>query len=432
MSDDLDELAGGWRRAFSTARLTGKLGAKAAGRLLRKKPREPGTSDPDVEKAIARARDLVGKMGQLKGLVMKAGQIASYMPGTLPPEAQAVLAELQAQSTPMAWPRIEEVLATELGARPWFDAIEERPFAAASIGQVHRATHGGEAIAVKIQYPGIEDAIRSDLRMVGVIARLSSIGSPLDGGALADELRERLLEECDYTREADAQQRFAKLLSEVPGARVPTVVTSRSSRRVLTTAFCTDAPLATFAASASEAERDRAGQIIFRAAFQLLWKHAIYNADPHPGNYLIAPDGAVTFLDFGCTRRFDPEMILGWKALARALLDGDREGMATGLRALGFIGKEKGFDWSYQYDAMRFLYRPFLEPGFRYHSEFVAETFGVLMFDNPNRRRLGMPPAWLFLNRLQWGLNAVLAQLGAAGPWRDIIEEVLAMPLEPA
>src|SRR5262249_38391893 len=139
-----------------------------------------------TEAAIATARKLVSKMGHLKGLVMKAGQIASYMPGSLPPAAQQVLAELQAHSTPMSWPKIEEVLRAELGAPPsqLFDSIEDRPCAAASIGQVHKAVHRGTPVAVKIQYPGIEDAIRSDLKMVGVIARLSSVGTPLDGGAL--------------------------------------------------------------------------------------------------------------------------------------------------------------------------------------------------------------------------------------------------------
>jgi len=423
MTDDLDELAGGWRRAFSTARLTTKLGAKAAGRMLRRKSER----DPDVDKAVVRARDLVAKMGQLKGLVMKAGQIASYMPGSLPPEAQAVLAELQAQSTPMAWPKIEAVLAAE---RVRFDSIEERPFAAASIGQVHRAVHAGAPVAVKIQYPGIEDAIRSDLKMVSVIARMSSLGSPIDGGALAAELRDRLLEECDYAREAEAQRHFAGLLGSVPGAHVPEVITAVSTRRVLTTALSPAAPLPSFATSGSQDARDRAGAIIFRSCFELLWKHAIYNADPHPGNYLVAPGGDVTFLDFGCTRRFEPDMIMAWRQLARAILDGNQDAMADRFRALGFVGKEKGFDWTYQYEAMRFMYKPFLEPGFRYHPEFVAQTFGILMFDNPNRYKLGMPPAWLFLNRLQWGLNAVLAQLGATGPWRDIIEDLLAQPMQ--
>ena len=436
MPDDLDELTGGLRRMWSTASLTSKLGVKAASRVLFKKKRRDDDDEIDLdaatkstEAAIATARKLVTRMGHLKGLVMKAGQIASYMPGTLPPAAQQVMAELQAHSTPMSWTKIEEVLRAELGAPPGqlFSSIEERPCASASIGQVHRAVHHGTPVAVKIQYPGIEDAIRSDLKMVGVLARLSSVGSPLDGGALARELRDRLLEECDYDREAASQALFAKLLASVPGAHVPAVVTERTSRRVLTTVFAEGHRLA----DTPHAVADRAGHIIFRACFELLFKRCIYNADPHPGNYLIADNGDVTFLDFGCVRRFDPAMIATWKKLARAILDEDQIGFREGFRALGFVGKEKKFDWDYQYGAMRHLYRPYLEPSFTYTAAFVTETFGVLMFDNPNRMKIAMPPEWLFLNRLQWGLNAVLAQLGATATWRDTIEELLAAPLAP-
>ena len=436
MPDDLDELTGGLRRMWSTASLTSKLGVKAASRILFRK-RRGADDDLDLdaatrstEAAIATARKLVTRMGHLKGLVMKAGQIASYMPGSLPPAAQQVLAELQAQSTPMAWGKIQEVLCAELGASATglFETIDERPCAAASIGQVHRAVHGGAPVAVKIQYPGIEGAIRSDLKMVGVIARLSSIGSPLDGGAIATELRERLLEECDYEREAASQALFAGLLAQVPGAHVPAVIAERSSRRVLTTAFVEGHPLAETPPEVA----DRAGQIIFRACFELLFRRCIYNADPHPGNYLVADDGDVTFLDFGCIRRFEPEMITTWKRMARAILDGDRVGFADGFRALGFVGTEKKFDWDYQWEAMRHVYRPYLEPDFRYDATHVRESFGILMFDNPNRMKIAMPPEWLFLNRLQWGLNAVLAQLHAIGPWREVIEELLDAPLAPA
>jgi len=437
MPEDLDELTGGLRRMWSTASLTGRLGAKAAGRMLfRGKPTDAGEVDPDralasTDAAIAAARKLVDRMGQLKGLVMKAGQIASYMPGALPPAAQDVLAELQAKSTPMAFDRIDEVLVAELGAsgHELFETIEPRPFAAASIGQVHRARHAGAAVAVKVQYPGVEAAIRSDLRMVGVIARLSSIGSPVDGGALSGELRARLLEECDYRLEADNQRLFATLLAPIEGASVPAVIADRSSRRVLTSALVEARPLAELA---DQPVRDRAGQIIFRACFELLFRRCIYNADPHPGNYLVDPTGAVTFLDFGCVRRFEPEMIATWKRMARAVLDGDRAGFATGFRDLGFVGKEKKFDWDYQWEAMRFMYKPFLEPGFRHGAEHVMKSFGVLMFDNPNKTKIAMPPEWLFLNRLQWGLNAVLAQLHATGPWRELVDDLLAAPLDPA
>ena len=432
MADDLDKLTVGWRRAFSTARLTGKLGAKAAGRMLFRRRETASDEEPDIEAAIAAARKLVTRMGSLKGLVMKAGQIASYMPGALPPAAREVFAELQAQSTPMAWPQIAEVLRAELGDGALFESIDERPFAAASIGQVHRAVLRGTPVAVKIQYPGIADAIRNDLKMVGVIARMSSVGSPVDGAALAGELRDRLLEECDYTLEATNQVLFQRLLARVPGASAPDVVPDRTTTRVITTALIDRARLPDFATTGTQDARDRAGQIIYRACFELLFHRAIYNADPHPGNYLVADTGEVTFLDFGCVRRFDPVMIRTWKQLARSILGGDRAGFADNFRALGFVGKERGFDWDYQWNATRFLYRPFLEPGFRYTPAFVAETFGTLMFDNPNRFKMAMPPAWLFLNRLQWGLNAVLAQLAATGPWRAILDELLDRDLSAA
>lgn len=433
MADDLDELTRGVRRMWSTASLTSKLGVKAAHRMLFRTQRaadDDGAGEARrTEAAVATAKQLVARMGQLKGLVMKAGQIASYMPGTLPPAAQEVLAELQAHSTPMAYARIAEVLHAELGDGPLFESFAETPFASASIGQVHRATWTGAPVAVKIQYPGVEDAIRSDLKMVSAIARLSMIGSPVDGGALAGELRERLLEECDYRREADNQALFGRLLAGVAGASVPAVVAARSSRRVLTTSFVDAAPIG---ALTDPAVRDRAGQIIFRACFELIFRRCLYNADPHPGNYLVAPDGGVTFLDFGCVRRFEPQMIARWRAMARAILDNDRAGFVDGFRALGFVGKAKGFDWDYQWSAMRELYRPYLVPAFRYEPELVRKSFGVLMFDNPNRFRLAMPPEWLFLNRLQWGLNAVLAQLRATGPWRAILDDILAMPIEAA
>jgi predicted unusual protein kinase regulating ubiquinone biosynthesis (AarF/ABC1/UbiB family) len=434
VADDLDALTGGLRRMWSTASLTSKLGAKAATRMLFKKKQgddvDLDAATKSTEAAIAAARKLVTRMGHLKGLVMKAGQIASYMPGTLPPAAQEVLAELQAQSTPMAFDKIDGVVRGELGApaRELFDAFEERPFAAASIGQVHRARYGGRDVAVKIQYPGIEDAIKSDLKMVGVIARLSSVGSPLDGGALAGELRDRLVEECDYEREAASQALFARLLSDVDGASVPDVIRERSRRRVLTTSFVEGARIADVPA----AVRDRAGLVIYRACFELIFRRAIFNADPHPGNYIVAPDGGVTFLDFGCVRRYDVEMIRTWRGMARAIIDGNQPMFRAGFTALGFVAKEKGFDWDYQWNAMRHLYRPYLEPSFRFDARFVAETFGTLMFDNPNRFKLTVPPAWLFLNRLQWGLYAVLAQLGAAAPWREHVEELLATPVEPA
>jgi predicted unusual protein kinase regulating ubiquinone biosynthesis (AarF/ABC1/UbiB family) len=448
MTDDpdapepLDELRRGLGRTWATARLATRLGTKAMKRTFFTRKAEPApiadaTETAETAAAVARARELVTTMGALKGLAMKAGQIASYMPGALPPAAQAVLAELQAESLAMSFDRIDGVIRGELGGGPdeLFERFDRAPFAAASIGQVHRARHAGQDVAVKVQYPGIEELIRSDLRTIGLMVRLSFVGTSADGGALVDELRTRLVEECDYQREAESQALFARLLAAVPGASVPGVVAARTSKRVLSTVLVDAERFAAFAAAgagAAQALRDRAGQIIYRACFELIFHRCIFNADPHPGNYLFGPGGDVVFLDFGCVRRFDPAMIDTWKRMAGAIIAGDEAGFRDGFTGLGFVARPRGFDWAYQWDAMRRLYQPFLAPGFRYTPEFVRSTYGLLIFDNPNKRRIAMPPEWLFLNRLQWGLNAVLAQLGSAAPWGEIMRELIAMPTEPA
>jgi predicted unusual protein kinase regulating ubiquinone biosynthesis (AarF/ABC1/UbiB family) len=441
MDDDppeLDDLARGFRkRTLATAVLTGKLGWSMAKRVVRG-ARGDEVDAREVDRAVDKAEKLVAQLGGLKGLVMKAGQIASYLPSGLPPEAQRVLARLQSASPPLAFEKIAAVIEAELGAPPeeLFDHVARAPFAAASIGQVHaarlRADRGaGRAVAVKVQYPGIEDLIKSDLKTVGLLVRMSTLGAAVDGAGVHEELRTRLVEECDYVREADSQELFARLLAPIAGAHVPAVVRARSSRRVLTTELAVAARFDDFCARAPQDVKDRAGEIIFRACWECLFRRCIYNADPHPGNYLFDDAGDVTFLDFGCVRRFDREMIATWKALARAILGGDRAGFRRGFEALGFVGRPRKFDWDAQWDAMRYVYRPLSEPDFRFSMDYVRGSFGPMVFDNPNRMRIAMPPAWLFLNRLQWGVNAVLASLEAKAPWAEIFRAAVEGPEDP-
>ncbi|MCX4243449.1 ABC1 kinase family protein [Paraliomyxa miuraensis] len=430
MTDDDDvplrELARGFRkRTMVTVGLASRVGLGFAKRsLLGRGKKEPEAPSPvEDSAAVEAASKLVKELGALKGLVMKLGQVASYMPGALPPEAQRVLTKLQANTTAMEHDKVRAVIRQELGDEPeaLFEQLEPQPFAAASIGQVHRARFEGRDVAVKVQYPGIEDALRSDLKTFGTISRVGTIGTALDGRGLVDELRDRVLEECDYVQEAQSQQRFAELFSTMPGARVPAVVPERSSRRVLTSELDPGQSFYPFCDQAPQAARDRAGEIIFRTCFDSLFRHSIYNADPHPGNYLFSPEGDVTFLDFGCIRRFDPQMIEAWKRVARSVLDDDRAAFLRHFPALGFVGNPKKFDWEHQWGMMHYLYRPFMatEP-FTYTHEYVKESYGMLLFDNPNRFQQKMPPEWLFLNRLQWGLNSVLAHLGATAPWGEI------------
>ncbi|MEM9461394.1 MAG: AarF/ABC1/UbiB kinase family protein [Myxococcota bacterium] len=447
MSSDTDddkplrELARGFRnRTLVTAKLATKVGVSFAKRSMFGRRNEaeaqPESDAPEDTAAVEAASKLVKEIGALKGLVMKMGQIASYMPGALPPNAQRVLTKLQADTTAMEFDRVQQVLREEFGQGPeeLFEHFEPEPFAAASIGQVHRARFGGQDVAVKIQYPGIEDALRSDLKTAGFLGRMGTMGTTMDGAGLIAELRDRVLEECDYKQEADNQRAFAGLFEAMDGARIPTVVDERSSLRVLTSTFDEGQSFYPFCDNAPQQARDRAGEIIFRTCFGCLFGHSVYNADPHPGNYLFSPEGDVTFLDFGCVRRFSPALIGGWKSMARAVQADDRDEFVRCFTALDFVAKPKKFDWDHQWTTMQYLYRPFMatEP-FTFTHEYVKESYSVLLFDNPNRFTANMPPEWLFINRLQWGLNSVLAHLGATAPWGEIWRSALDTPtVEPA
>lgn len=432
MADDdeeapLTELATGFRkRTLQTAKLAAKLGVRYAKHAI-------GAS-PAVEAARTRAaEELAKEMGRMKGLVMKLGQIASYMPGASSTEGQAILSRLQSKSTAMAPAEIAAVVKSELGDVPekLFESWEPRAAASASIGQVHRARFEGRDVAVKVQYPGIEELVRSDLDTIGMLTRVSTIGTNVDGKALAEELRARIIEECDYRLEADRQELFARLLAG-DGASVPAVVRERSARRVLTTTWAAGTSIREFAASAPKAARDRAGEIIFATCFDTLMGSCVYNGDPHPGNYLFGEEGNVVFLDFGCVRHFDPAMIDGWKRLQRGMLDDRFDVVKDALVDLGLAPKKGRFDWDHQLRVMEYLYRPFkAKTPFTYTDEYVKESYDLLVLKSPNQRLAAMPAEWLLLNRLQWGMNAVLAQLGATSLWGTMFRRAAESKTQP-
>jgi predicted unusual protein kinase regulating ubiquinone biosynthesis (AarF/ABC1/UbiB family) len=360
--------------------------------------------------------------------MMKFGQMASYLEGAMPPAAQRVLAKLQASATAMPWPQAARVIEDDLGkpASALFDEIEPAPFAAASIGQVHRGRVGDTRVAVKIQYPEIEAALRTDLRTVGIAARLGTLMGPVDGGGLVAELRERVLEECDYRAEASHQEEFRKLIAARTDARAPRVLEDRSGRRVITTELSDGKRFDRFVAEASPEQKNAAAKIIHEVCYRLLFRHGFLQADPHPGNYLFEADGTVTFLDFGCTKRFSPEFLRTWKALARAISTNDRAGFTEAFTAVGMVSAPKKFDFDGQWESVRYLYQPFYKKPFTFTHEFVHGMSDALIWKNPNKMRLRMPPDWLFVNRLQFGLFSVLALLGASGDFATTFQEVIA------
>ncbi len=386
-----------------------------------------------ADKEAAAALELLTTMGQLKGAVMKVGQMISYMDTALPESWRGHLEDLQDRTPPVDPESVARLIEAELGRRPeaLFARWEPMPFAAASIGQVHRATDlEGREVAVKVQYPGIVKALKSDLRNASIVNAITGPAfRAVDSKGIVGEIRDRLLEECDYRQEADNLDHFAALWAKEPMVAFPEVVRELSTERVLTTGFVDGLRFKDFAASASQAERDAAGRTIFRLAFGSIFKHLIFNCDPHPGNYLFR-DGEVVFLDFGCVKRFDQGFVDGWKALMRAALENDRPRFDHLMRASGMA--KEGFDYAHHFEIVRYLYRPWLhDRPFRYTHTYVSESFRLMIGDNPNKFKMDMPRDWVFVNRLQWGLNSVLASLEAEGDWRSIMLDLIYAPGEP-
>lgn len=428
----LDGLARGFRkRTLVTAKLATRAGFGMLGKTLRPGAKSKKLSDEQARQA---ALKLVEQLDGLKGVLMKFGQMASYLDGALPPAAQEVLAKLQAESTPMSYATIAETVIAELGQPPeeCFDEFDEEPFAAASIGQVHRAVLDGRELAVKVQYPDIEDTFRSDLRTLGTFTKLATMGSPLAGGELVAELRDRILEECDYRTEADNQRFFAELLSDHPRAWVPEVIAERSSQRVLTSEKIAGRSFAAFRDNASQEAKNEAAAVIFEVCMKSIFRHATFNADPHPGNYLFTENGRVAFLDYGCVKRFSTDFIERWKRFVKVVLLQQRDRFPAALSDLGLVAKSKGFDWDYQWHVFQYLYTPFnSEQPYTYTREHVAKSYDVMMWKNPNKFKLDLPRDWLFVNRLQWGLQSVIAHLDACADWRSILLPLVEGPTEP-
>lgn len=372
---------------------------------------------------------LVERLDELKGLSMKIGQMASLAPGPLPPRVQAALARLQASATGLDPETVRQGIIDAYGAPPEevFAAFELEPFAAASIGQVHRARIDGRAVAVKIQYPGIERAIEHDLANLGSLRFLAAATSYATGDLL-HELRDRLREECDYQHEARNQIAFRDALGGMPRVQVPEVLLGHTRKTVLVTELVEGRRFAEFVASGSQAERDLAGETIFSFAFEAIFARAAFNGDPHPGNYLF-PDGAVAFLDFGCVRRFDVDFLTRWRAFARSILDGDRGAFPHAARELGIVGSAR-FDFDVAWESFQVVYTPMLTPRFRFAPEYAKRAFDALAW-NANLLRTAIPAPLAFSWRLNWGLFSVLGALGAEADYRTPFRRAVEGPILP-
>ena len=299
---------GGARYAASAPRLFAAAGEQR--QLLRE------------DLALQTAEDVAGTLGAMKGVMMKIGQMASYVDDGLSPAVRHTLARLQDSVPPMSPRLAAAVVEEELGAPPEraFARWDPRPIAAASIGQVHRAvTLDGRAVAVKVQYPGIAETIAADLRNVALLRRMLRIAAPAqDVDALLSELRDRIGEELDYRREAASQRLLAAYYDGHPTIAIPGIVSELSTRRLITSELSGGARFAELA-TWPQHERDLAAETIYRFVFRSLYDVRAFNGDPHPGNYLFHRGGKVTFLDFGLVRHFTPAELQPLMQMARTI-----------------------------------------------------------------------------------------------------------------
>jgi predicted unusual protein kinase regulating ubiquinone biosynthesis (AarF/ABC1/UbiB family) len=406
-------------RAVSTSRVgrlwsTGRSAAGLANTFLRR----DGAPDPAALGA------LTARLGELKGVGMKLGQILSFIDPSLPAEAREALAVLQRSAPASPHAAVRATLERELGERAatLLAAMEPAPFSVASIGQVHRARLAGVGdVAVKVRHPGIEAALAADYASAlgGVnVANALLFGAAASAKELVDEGRTVMLAECDFAAEAAHQRTFRAWLAGQEAVRVvvPEVVDAWSTSAVLTTRWEPGASLEQFSARGpAQARRDEAGRALFAVMVGGFHELGLLYADPHPGNFAFRDDGVVVY-DFGCVRAFSPEQTRSFHAVGEALRSGDRAALLEAGRRFGF-----GLDGAEREAIFERFARAFFAPMLVRGTTGIAPEAAIegaaLLRDKRALAKLGLPPALLFLLRLRFGLYAVLSALGARADW---------------
>ncbi len=426
------------QRTAKVGSVIGTQGARYAGskaaNIVRSKERGEEVLD---QRHLEAAERMVEALGTMKGAAMKIGQLASFIDTEfLPPEYRELyqdkLSELRTSAPPMPWKKVRKVLEEEWeGDTPedLFEEFEEEAAAAASIGQVHRAVlPDGRRVAVKIQYPGVAEAVRADMQNAGMILRMAKALAPgLDAKAAAAELKERVLEELDYEYEAQNQRSFARGYRGHPFIYVPDVLTRLSRRRVLVTEWV-DGMGFDEVKELPQDEKDRFAEIVFRFCFGSIYHLQHFNADAHPGNYVLMEDGRVAFLDFGMTKQLDKEQIELEITALEAVFDEDPERLRVALHDLGFLNNPKKIDAERLMEHVKTVGGWYMQDkDVRISPRYVMKV--ITAVSDPRSefydlmRRENVPANELMGRRMETGVMAVLGQLEATRNWYRIGRE---------
>ena len=432
--------------AIPTSRLSrstkvGRLAATQAAKQMGTRATNVARSDEGKQRALAKrqletAEQIVAALGTMKGAAMKLGQVMSFLDVGLVPEEyredfQAKLAELRDAAPKVAFKDMKKVIEGEYGERieDVFETFDPVPIAAASIGQVYKAKLAdGRDVAVKVQYPGVAQAVRADLQNLGMILLLmKSVAPGLDPKAMGDEIRSRIGEELDYELEAQNQRTLARIYRGHPFIEVPEVITSLSHEKVIVTEFVTGRGFEEIK-QLPQAERDRLGEIVFRFYFGCMYRHHQFSGDPHPGNSLLLDDGRMAFIDFGLFKRIPASIAEFELQIARLGAAGDGAALIDHLHSGGFIGKPEyhtpegileqlhDMTWWYSTDEE-------IELTPEIATEIMMEMSDPRSSHFSKMRHETLPPDHLFGRRLEMLTLAVMSQLRARGNWHRIARE---------
>ncbi|MCC7076548.1 MAG: AarF/ABC1/UbiB kinase family protein [Acidimicrobiia bacterium] len=425
------------------ARRVGTFGAGMGSRLAWAGMRSAGRSDEHKAEVLAdfhlrTAEQMRAVLGTMKGAAAKLGQMASFIDSAMiPPEFadlyHEVLAELRDDMPPMTYDELAEMFERDHGGPPdaVFEEFDPEPIAAASIGQVHSARlFGGDPVVVKVQYPGIDKAIMSDLKNAKAFMWLLPVFAPgLEAGPLVKETERALLEELDYRREAAHQERFAAVYRGHPFVVVPEPVLELCGAHTLVCEDVRGTRFDDFVATADAADRNRAAEIIFRYSFGTLYRFGFFNADTHPGNYAFREDGKVVFYDYGAVKQVSADDWRRFVGMTRPLMEGDTQLLFEECVANGFVRRpdkvepERLHAWldlvagrMLRTDGDVTITREMV-------GETVASTTDPLNDWYSVTKWLNVDPEALLIGRMQIGIMAVLAKMDATANWHSIVRE---------
>lgn len=379
------------------------------------------------------AEELRAALGGLKGPLMKVAQILSTIPDALPEEYALELAQLQADAPHMGWPFVKRRMMSELGAgwQSRFAAFDRQASAAASLGQVHRATgHDGRDLACKLQYPDMESVVEADLRQLRIIMGIyRRYDRAIDPSEIQAEIAERLREELDYRHEASNMRLYRHMLRREETIHVPEPVDDLTTHRLLTMTWLDGQRLRAFAETADVEMRNRVAKTMFRAWYVPFYDYGVIHGDPHLGNYTVRADGSVNLLDFGAIRVFKPSFVKGVIDLYWALKEGDQDLATQAYETWGFQNLTPELigvlnQWA------AFVYSPLMEDRPRLIQEEPSGTYGRSVAEkvHADLRAIGgvrPPREFVLMDRAAIGLGSVFLHLKAEVNWYELFQALI-------